>query len=223
MAIFKRRIRSKALPAVLGVVGMSALVCAPAWAQLVLSQKSDAEALSQVAQTPDPDMPAGDASDLEAPDTEPTAPDAQPAPAETEPVEQPASPSESPAEADPISSEEIQQFANVVPDLQAIQQTAEEQVVAVIEESGLSRERFSEIFQAQESPEMAPEADVSPEEAQSFNDAYAQIQSIETEITAQREQVLETAGLDPERFNEILVAVQQDPSLRQQVQELLQN
>jgi hypothetical protein len=120
-----------------------------------------------------------------------------------------------------VSDEELQQFANVIPELQALEQSAQQEVAQVIDGSGISRERFTQLFQAQQSP--SAEVDASEDEQQSFNEAISQIQTIERETLSQQEQVLQSEGLEPNRFNQILAAVRQDPALQQQVQQLIQN
>ncbi|MBE9178877.1 DUF4168 domain-containing protein [Oculatella sp. LEGE 06141] len=134
----------------------------------------------------------------------------------------PAAPGTS-APATDVSQAELQQFANAIPELQALEQSAQQEVAQTIQSSGLSRERFTEIFQSQQSPTATPSSEVSEDEQQSFEEAIAQIQSIERETLSQQAQVLQSQGLEPERFNQILAAIRQDPALQQQVQQLLPN
>jgi len=149
---------------------------------------------------------AGGLSAQEAP-----APEAQP-----QTQEEPQTPT-----ATDVSQQELEQFARIIPQLQEIQQSAQQEAAQVIQESGLSTERFSEIYQSEQSG-TPPSAEVTPEEQQSFEAASTKIESLEQEVRSQQEEVLQTEGLEPQRFGEILVAVRQDPSLQQQVQELLQ-
>lgn len=145
---------------------------------------------------------------------------AQEAPApesETQTQEAPQAPT-----ATEVSSEELEQFARVIPQLQEIQQSAQQEAAQVIQDSGLSTERFSEIYQSQQAG-TAPTAEVTPEEQQSYEAASTKIESLEQEVRSQQEEVLQSEGLEPQRFGEILVAVRQDPTLQQQVQELLQS
>lgn len=153
---------------------------------------------------------AGGLSAQEAP-----APEAQP-----QTQEAPQAPAADPA-ATEVSQEELEQFARIIPQLQEIQQSAQQEAAQVIESSGLSTQRFSEIYQSEQAG-TPPSAEVTPEEQQSFEAASTQIESLEQEVRSQQEEVLQTEGLEPQRFGEILVAVRQDPTLQQQVQELLQ-
>ncbi|WP_414550618.1 DUF4168 domain-containing protein [Anabaena sp. CCY 0017] len=121
-----------------------------------------------------------------------------------------------------VSQEELQQFASVIPSLQEIGQSSQERSAQVIEQSGLSVERFQELSEAQ-SPGATPSSPATPEEQQSLNQIAPEIQSIQEEALAQQEEVVRAGGLEPNRFNEILVVVQQDPALQQQLQQLMQN
>jgi Domain of unknown function (DUF4168) len=148
-----------------------------------------------------PDATAPDAAAPAAPSMETTAP-------------------ETSAPAASISEEELQQFAEAVPQLQAIERTTQQEVVQTIEDSGFSRERFGQLYQQQTSGsaiEPAPTA----EEQETFTQAYSSIQKIQQDAQSEREQIIEAQGLEPQRFDQILAAVLQDPALQQQVQGMM--
>lgn len=149
-------------------------------------------------------------------------PEAQALPAQEVPQPGSQTPQQVP-QSQPISSEELQQFANVIPELQEIDQAARQQVMQAIEQSGLSIDRFRELYQTQQVPGAEPSSSVTPEEQESFNQASSQIQSIEQETLSQQEQVIRNGGIEPDRFTQILVVVQQDSALQQQVQQLIQD
>lgn len=122
-----------------------------------------------------------------------------------------------------ISPEELEQFANTIPQLVAIEQAGQEQVFQVIDESGLERDRFYEIYQGQTQPSPAGSADasVTTEEQTSFETTLSRIEQIEQDIQSQQSDVIKASGIDPERFNEIMSAVLNDPELQLQVEELI--
>lgn len=151
---------------------------------------------------------------------EPQAPEAQPQPQQAPQDAPQDAPQNAPTTE--VSQSELEQFVRVIPQLQEIQQSAQQQAAQVIQESGLSTERFSEIYQSQQSG-ATPSAEVTSEEQQSYDEASTKIESLEQDVRSQQEEVLQTEGLEPQRFGEILVAVRQDPTLQQQVQELLQS
>ncbi|HYW18008.1 MAG TPA: DUF4168 domain-containing protein [Nodularia sp. (in: cyanobacteria)] len=122
-----------------------------------------------------------------------------------------------------VSQEELQQFAKVIPTLQKIGQTSQQRSAQIIEQSGLSVERFQELSEAQQSPGAEPSSPATPEEQQSFNQIAPEIESIQKDTLSEQEEAVRAGGLEPNRFNEIMIAIQQDPALQQQVQQLIQN
>ncbi|GAX38159.1 DUF4168 domain-containing protein [Nodularia sp. NIES-3585] len=125
-----------------------------------------------------------------------------------------------------VSQEELQQFASVIPSLQEIGQASQQRAVQVIEQSPLSVERFQELSGGPQSPGAEPSppaAPASPEEEQTFNQVASEVQLIQQETLSQQEEAVRAGGLEPNRFNEILAAIQQDPALQQQVQQLIQS
>jgi K+/H+ antiporter YhaU regulatory subunit KhtT len=151
---------------------------------------------------------------------------AQSAPVETpdgtaESIEAPEASPEAASPETQLTAEELAQFASVIPELQTIQEAAQAEVITAVEASGLSPERFNEIAEAQSSPEAAGEVDVSSEEQAAFETVVSEIQTIEQDFLTQREEILQAEGLTVERYREILAAVQEDPALLQQVQEML--
>jgi hypothetical protein len=121
-----------------------------------------------------------------------------------------------------VDQEELQRFAKAVEQIQAIEQVAQSEINQVLEQSGFSRERFGELYQAQQSPD-AGSAEATPEEQQSFSQAVTQIESILQGLQADQVEAIQAEGLEPQRFSEILAAVRQDPTLQQQVQQMLSN
>ncbi len=139
----------------------------------------------------------------------------------TEAVESPEAAPEAATPAAEVTSEELEQFASVIPDLQTIQADAQAEVATAVEDSGLSAERFNQIAQAQASPEAVGEVEISSEEATAFEAIVTEIQQIEQDFLTQRQAILESQGLTVERYQEILAAVQEDPALLEQVESLL--
>jgi uncharacterized protein (DUF885 family) len=131
-----------------------------------------------------------------------------------------------------VSEEELQQFAQAYKQIQQIRQDSEVKMVEAVQSEGLSPERFIEISelqqspqapQGQETPESPQNAEVTAEEQQGFENAKSKILEIREQSESQMEQAIQQEGLDIPRFNEIVAALQQDPSLRDQVQQLILN
>ncbi len=131
-----------------------------------------------------------------------------------------------------VSQEELQQFAQAYKQIQQIRQDSEAKMVEAVKNEGLSPERFIEISELQQSPqaqegqpnqESQRNTEVTAEEQQGFEKAKSKILEIRQQSESQMEQAIQQEGLDIPRFNEIVAALQQDPSLREQVQQLIVN
>lgn len=121
-----------------------------------------------------------------------------------------------------VSQEELRQFAGILPRLQNIAETGQQRSLEIIQQSDISVERFQELSQAQQTPGSQPSSPPTQEEQQSFNQIAAQIDSIQQQTVLQQEEAVRAGGLELNRFNEIFIAVQQDPALQQQLQQLIQ-
>lgn len=156
---------------------------------------------------------AGLPARAQAPDTTETAPAPPPSSAPAPQTQQ--------APATEVSSGELQKFVNVVKQVQTIQQSYEGRMAQAVQGVGLSQERFMEIHQSQKNPSAQPNSQVSEEEMKNYEQANAQVSKLQQEAETAMQQALQTEGLNIERFNEIFVAIQQDQSLQQQVQQML--
>ncbi len=120
-----------------------------------------------------------------------------------------------------VDDADLQRFATTMKQLQGIQKQAQEAMVQAVEEQGLTVERFNEIAQSRQNLEQAP-VDVSAEEAQTFQNAIAQIGQIRDEAQGSMETAVQQEGLDVEKFNGIAQAIQTNPELQQKVIQMIQ-
>ena len=157
----------------------------------------------------------------------PTQPSSNPANTQP-PARQSAPPAQSlpqsPAQQAPkaqVSQAELQKFANAVKKLQPIQQNALSQITTAIKQQNLSEKRFGEIYQSKQSPQAQPTAKVTPEENKKFEQVNAKIRQIQKSAQSKMEQTVKSEGLEIPRFNQIFLAIRQDPQLLQKVRQML--
>lgn len=134
------------------------------------------------------------------------------------------SPPQSPAQQAPkaqVSQAELQKFANAVKKLQPIQKNALSQITTAIKQQNLSEKRFGEIYQSKQSPQAQPTAKVTPEENKKFEQVNAKIRQIQKSAQSKMEQTVKSEGLEIPRFNQIFLAIRQDPQLLQKVRQML--
>ncbi|HCF27429.1 MAG TPA: hypothetical protein DEV81_09575 [Cyanobacteria bacterium UBA11049] len=136
---------------------------------------------------------------------------------------QPQSPAQQQAPKAQVSQEELQKFANAVKKLQPIQQNALSQITTAIKQQNLSEKRFGEIYQSKQNPQAQPTAKVTPEESKKFEQVNAKITQIQKSTQSKMEQTVKSEGLEIPRFNQIFLAIRQDPQLLQKVRQMLRS
>ena len=122
-----------------------------------------------------------------------------------------------------VSADELKKFAGATKQLLAIVNQTEGQMVQVVQKQGLTEARFNEIYQSKKNPATKPAAQVTPKEEESYKQAVSQLTQIQKDAQAKMDQAVQAQGLQMERFNQIFVAVQNDPQLRQEVRKMIQN
>ncbi|MBR8835479.1 MAG: DUF4168 domain-containing protein [Stigonema ocellatum SAG 48.90 = DSM 106950] len=173
-----------------------------------------AGSLSAQAQVP---QPPSSSSQPQAP----TAPQGNPSSQPRVPTAPQGNPSSQPQAQ--ISPDELQKFARSLKQLLAIEKGLNQEMAQVVSKSGMSQERFSEIYQAQKNPSTQPKTAITSQEKQQFQKTFTKLGEIQQKGQSKMEQVVKKEGLDPARFNQILVTVRQDPTLLQKVRQMIQS
>lgn len=118
------------------------------------------------------------------------------------------------------NDEELQQFAKAAEKLMTIQQETEQKMVQAIQEENIEIEKFNEILQSQQGQE-ADSIEASEEEMVSFNNAADKIMKIQTDVQTDMINVIESEGLEPQRYQEIMLAYQSDPEVKARIDSLI--
>jgi hypothetical protein len=122
-------------------------------------------------------------------------------------------------EAQNISDEELEKFIDIDMQLQPMQQQAQQEMVAKVEEKGMAVEKYQEIAQSQQQGDTAAFTD---DELQSFNEINEDLSEIDSQLRQDVETKIEEEGVTMERYQEIAMAINQDPNLQQKLQEIYQ-
>jgi uncharacterized membrane protein len=120
-----------------------------------------------------------------------------------------------------VSNQEVQQFATALKQMRSIHEEAQAQAGQIIQEQGLTVQRFNEIIQSQQNPQSG--ASVSPEERQKFDQALAQITQIQQSTEQRMQEAIQSTGMNLQRFNQIFAIARQDQALKQRIEQVLQN
>ncbi|TVR32437.1 MAG: DUF4168 domain-containing protein [Spirochaetaceae bacterium] len=129
-------------------------------------------------------------------------------------------PGEAPAQIE-VGDTELMQFVDALREVEKVQVATQQDMLAVLDDQGISTERFNELYQAEHSPEFELDQPLSAEEENRYRVAEQELQAIQQEAQVQMSQAVEDEGIGVERFNEIYVALTQDPELQQRVQQLI--
>lgn len=121
-----------------------------------------------------------------------------------------------------VSDEELQVFVDASMNAQTVQAQSQQEMVAIVDDEGIDVQTYNEIMQAQQMGQSTDELDVSAEDMEKFETAFEKIEEIEQEMEADLTEAIEDEGMDMDRFQEINMAVQQDPELQQRVQQMIQ-
>lgn len=124
------------------------------------------------------------------------------------------------SEAMNFSDEELEKFVDIDMQLQPMQQQAQQEMIATVEEKGMAVEKFQEIAQSQQQGDSTA---FSSEEMQSFNEINEDLSEIDRQLREEVQAKIEEEGVSLERYQEIAMAVNQDPSLQQKLQEIFQS
>jgi predicted naringenin-chalcone synthase len=119
----------------------------------------------------------------------------------------------------PVADEEIKQFADAFKEVQVINQDAQQIMIAAVTDEGLELERFTEIYQSLQMPDQ--QADVSEDEMKKYENASSEIEKIQADAQVKMEKKIVDAGLTPERYQEIGMALQTSPELQEKIQKYL--
>jgi hypothetical protein len=121
-----------------------------------------------------------------------------------------------------IPDNELEDFVSALKDVEEIQETSQQTYTEMIEEEGMTEQRFGEIHNANQNPDSTGEIEISDQENESYQVLLGQLIEMQQEAQQEMQAAVTDNGLEVPRFNEILVAVQQDPGLQERVQELLE-
>jgi hypothetical protein len=125
------------------------------------------------------------------------------------------------ADAD-VSDEELEAFVEVNMSLQETQMEAQEEMIVILEDEGISIENYNQIAQGLQAGQSEEDLAVDAAEFEKFESASQRIEEIEQRLDDDFENAVAESGMDSGRFMEINMLIQQNPELMQRVQQLIQ-
>ncbi|KMQ51211.1 hypothetical protein CHISP_1917 [Chitinispirillum alkaliphilum] len=118
-----------------------------------------------------------------------------------------------------ISDEELRSFAEASARIYSIQEDAEKQILGIIEESGLTGERYIEIVMMENDPER--ETDATEEELNTALEISQKVETIDSQLHTTAINAIEEEGLTAESYQRIAMSLQASPELQDRYAEIL--
>jgi hypothetical protein len=122
-----------------------------------------------------------------------------------------------------VSDTELETFSEVYQDIESIQTELQDNIDTAIKDSGLSEERFYEIYQGmQHGSEASDGSGLNEEEKAQYETALSDIGDVQQEAQDEMVALLNDAGMEVHRFNEILQNIQNDQELMERFTEKME-
>lgn len=117
------------------------------------------------------------------------------------------------------NSQEFANFAEAITGVQEVQETVNARIDTIISQTPMGEERFLEVYQEVQATGNVPET-LDQREVMVYQEAMNEINDVQMSSQEEMIAIVEQADLSVQRFNEIVMALQQDPSLQQALAEL---
>jgi len=121
-----------------------------------------------------------------------------------------------------VSDEELELFIDASMNAQSVQMESQQEMISIVDEEGIEVSTYNEIMQAQQMGQSLEDLGVTESDIEKFESAHEQIQEVEVRMEREIAQAVEEEGMEMERFQEINMAIQQDPELQQRAQQMIQ-
>jgi phosphosulfolactate synthase (CoM biosynthesis protein A) len=119
-----------------------------------------------------------------------------------------------------VTDEELKSFAEVVLEIQVIQDESQQEMIGAVEKEGFEVQRFIELQQAQQNPD--EEIDATDEELEKYVEVGQQLDVIHRQSQQKMEKKITDSGLSINRYQEIGSIIQSDPEMQKKLQEYMQ-
>lgn len=120
-----------------------------------------------------------------------------------------------------ISDTDLKQFVQASAKAAAVQEESQKAMMAVVEEEKLTVEKFTEMAKAHQQQKL-DQVQATPEEKAAFSKAAQRIMEMQPEVEQKMQQAIEKEGISLDKFEQIMLAYQQNPAVQARVQKMLE-
>ncbi len=121
-------------------------------------------------------------------------------------------------QAEDVTDEELTQFMSAIGQMQVINQSAQQEMIGVVQQEGMEVQRFSEIMQSQQDPNQ--NANATSQEMEQYAAVNKSIEEVQIRVQQEMEEKIVESGLTLDRYQEIGAIVQSSPELQQKLQSM---
>lgn len=121
-----------------------------------------------------------------------------------------------------VSDTELTNFANAYSEIQGVNEKAQNQMVEVIEKSGMEIQTFNMMYQAAQNPNAPMPAEVSETDTEKYEKVVMEIEKMQPVFQKQMEEVIVENNLSVERYQQVVAQLQTDTELQEKLQSRLQ-
>lgn len=122
-----------------------------------------------------------------------------------------------------VSEEELNKFVETISELEPIQVQLQSDMQKVIQDQDISVERFQQLMQAMQNPQMAQQVEITDEERQQIQEIQPELSDIQMKAQEEMVKKIEDNGMDMQRYQAIMMGAQQDQQLMTRLQTALQD
>ncbi|MFV8224554.1 DUF4168 domain-containing protein [Christiangramia aquimixticola] len=120
-----------------------------------------------------------------------------------------------------VSKDELTEFAQVFQQMRMVNQQAQQQMLAVVQEEDLELKRFNAIHEAKSDPNKNIET--TEVEDKKYALVIAEFQSIQPEIQKKMENIIKESELSLERYQQLAMALRSNAELQQRLQQIMKS
>lgn len=117
-----------------------------------------------------------------------------------------------------VDDAELEEFAEVAQKVMQKNQEMQQEMVGIIEDKGLTAERYQEIAMAESSGQ---DSDASDDEIKKKEEVDQELEEMQPKMEEEQTSIVEDSGLSMDRYEEIANALQNDQNLQQKLQQLM--
>jgi hypothetical protein len=125
-----------------------------------------------------------------------------------------------PAAAENVNDAELEQFAQALQGIQVAQQEIQVEMQQIVQESPLGEERFNEIHEVVNTTGNVPD-NANDTEIEHYGAVVEELGAIQQNLQLEMATIVEENDMEVERFNAIVMAIQQDEQIWNRVQEMM--